>query len=87
MVGSSPRAHFCSRAALSAAGPEWLSDIAIIDRFDYTDDGRDLRAITFELTFANDSGDRSSDEVNQHLHDLVGAIHAGFSERGVAQRT
>ena len=54
-------------SALHAAGPDWLDAIAITDRFDFTEEGTALRAITFELKFTNEGGERSSDEVNQHL--------------------
>ncbi len=72
--------------ALTGAGPDWLTDIAITDRFDYTEDDRALRAITFELTFSNDDNTRSSDEVNTLLSDLVAAVHDGLGTRGVRQR-
>ena len=42
--------------------------------------------MTYELTFANETGNRSADEVNQQLAVLVAAIHEGFGERGVSQR-
>ncbi|MFT5682068.1 MAG: phenylalanyl-tRNA synthetase beta chain [Myxococcota bacterium] len=72
--------------ALHTAGPDWLTGIAITDRFDYTEDDRALRAITFELKFANEDGTRSSDAVNTLLSGLVDAIHSGLGERGVRQR-
>ncbi len=71
-------------AGLRAAGPAWLTDIAITDS--NTDGDRALRAITFELTFANDEGTRSSDEVNELLSVLVAAIDARLGDRGVSQR-
>lgn len=69
-------------AYLHACGPDWLDRVSIVDRFD-TDD---IRAITYNLRFDNTSQDRSADEVNQALEQLVAAVHEQFGSAGVAQR-
>lgn len=73
--------------ALLGSGPDWLAAVAITDRFDYTEGDQALRAMTFELTFSNEEGSRSSDEVNQQLVRLVASIDEGFGPRGVRQRS
>ena len=73
--------------ALIGSGPDWLAAVAVTDRFDYTEGDQALRAMTFELTFSNEEGSRSSDEVNQQLVRLVASIDEGFGPRGVRQRS
>lgn len=75
------------RAFLDACGPAWLERVAITDRFDTTGaDGNPIRSITYELRFDNTSQERSADEVNAVLEELVGAVHEQFGSSGVAQR-
>lgn len=80
-----PRVEADSVAAwLHASGPDWLERVAITDRFDHDgDDGRPRRAITYALRFA---GQRSADDVNQALDQLVRAVLDQFGALGVAQR-
>lgn len=74
------------RAFLDACGPTWLDRVSIIDRFDTTSDGQPIRAITYELRFDNTAQDRSAEEVNAVLEDLVDAVLEQFGSLGVAQR-
>jgi phenylalanyl-tRNA synthetase beta chain len=74
-------------AYLHACGPDGLSRVGIVDRFDTTGpDGQPVRAITYALRFDNAEQDRSADEVNQALEELVAAVLEQFGRAGVAQR-
>ncbi|MEL6343904.1 MAG: phenylalanine--tRNA ligase subunit beta [Myxococcota bacterium] len=73
--------------AIFDAGPSWLDNANIVDEFRFEEDGQPMRAITYELSYANTRGDRSADEVNALTEEIVAAIHARYGEQGVAQRT
>lgn len=68
-------------AFLHASGPDWLERVAVVDLFAH--DG--LRAVTFELSFANVEG-RPADEVNAATETLVAAVLGQFGPRGVRRR-
>lgn len=60
-------------AALRGAGPAWLREVAVVDLF--VPPGESLRAVTFELRYANTEGaGRSADEVNAATDAMVRAV-------------
>jgi len=72
---------------IDAFGPEWLTRVQIFDRFDHDGpDGSPRRAITYSLVFDNTEQDRSAEEVNRALEDLVAAVISQFGQAGVVQR-
>lgn len=74
-------------AYLHACGPDGLARVTIVDRFDTTDaDGAPIAAITYALRFDNAEQDRSADEVNQALDQMVAAVVEQFGSAGVVQR-
>lgn len=82
--------HRIEAAALSAvmedAGPDWLTRVAIVDRFDHEVDGQAVRTYTYELTYSHEQGDRSVDDMNGATEELVSAVIAAFGPQGVSQR-
>ena len=74
-------------AILTREGPDWLDHVAMTDLFRFEEDGRPLRAITYELTYSNSEGSRSAEEVNVLTEQLVVSVHAVLGEQGVYQRT
>ncbi|MEZ4319564.1 MAG: phenylalanine--tRNA ligase subunit beta [Myxococcota bacterium] len=91
-----PRVEAQSIAAvIDAFGPEWLTHVHIVDRFDHLTvpagpdgSGEPRRAITFELTFSPGSSgqSRSADEVNGALEQLVAEVERQYGSAGVVQR-
>lgn len=71
---------------LSASGPSWLEAIRMTDLFRFEEDGVAMRAVTYELVYTNDTGERSADEVNAITEALVVAVHDALGSRGVSQR-
>ena len=67
---------------LRSAAPRWLHDVAIVDRFEGREpNGDPLVAITFAVSWRNDDGRRSADEVNAATESLVAAVHETFGDR------
>lgn len=63
-------------ATLAEAGPSWLREVAITDLFL---PGEGLRAVTFELRYANtDGAGRSAEEVNAATEAMVRAVTGAF---------
>ena len=73
-------------ARLHEAGPDWLEAVAMTDVFRFEEGEVPMRAVTFELTFSNLTGDRSAEEVNTLLDALVAAVHDSHRPQGVYQR-
>ena len=71
---------------LTAAGPEWLERVDIVDAFAHDDDGAPMRAITFSLRYGNREGDRSAEAVNVASSGLIDAVLANYGDRGVTLR-
>jgi phenylalanyl-tRNA synthetase beta chain len=73
-------------SALYEAGPAWLNSVDIVDLFSHEEDGVQMRAVTFSITYGNEDGDRSADEVNQTSEALIAAIDKKLGPRGVTLR-
>ena len=71
---------------LTAAGPEWLERVDIVDAFAHDDGGTPMRAITFSLRYGNREGDRSAEAVNVASSGLIDAVLANYGDRGVTLR-
>lgn len=71
---------------LEANGPDWLKQISMTDLFAFEEDGTPLRAVTYELVYGNDEGDRSADDVNACTESLAAVVHDVLGNRGVRQR-
>jgi phenylalanyl-tRNA synthetase beta chain len=74
-------------AVLHDSGPEWLEKVNMTDLFAFEQDGRPLRAVTYELVYANAEGSRTAEAVNERTEALVSAVHDAFAADGVYQRT
>ena len=48
--------------------------VQVVDRFDFTENEKPLRAITYKLAFANEDGSRSADSVNQILQTCIEVV-------------
>lgn len=74
-------------AVLHAYGPDELARVRVVDWFDL---GAGAAAVTFELEFTARGGgeaeQRTADETNQVLRDLVAEVLREFGPRGVTQR-
>ncbi|MEQ1565441.1 MAG: phenylalanine--tRNA ligase subunit beta [Myxococcota bacterium] len=74
---------------IHASGPDWLERVRIVDHFEppATDGGPPpLRAVTFELDYANPESVRTAEEVNAATEGIVRAVLDQFGPRGVHQR-
>ncbi len=60
--------------------------VQIIDRFDYQDNGKSMRAITYQLRFENPDGSLSADACNQVLQNLIHQVTEKFGDLGVVHR-
>ena len=77
---------FVAAASLSTMMVQLGAETSIVDRFDFHEEGRGMRAITYELSFPNLDGTRSADSVNVLLQQLIADVHARFGDQGVVQR-
>jgi phenylalanyl-tRNA synthetase beta chain len=62
------------------------AQVSVVDEFCYTEEGINMRALTFELITANPAGDITADLVNQQLQELIQSVHQQLGSLGVHQR-
>lgn len=74
-------------AVLKDSGPDWLETVNMTDLFAFQEDGRALRAVTYELVYANTDGSQTADAINELTEALVVAVHDTFAADGVSQRS
>lgn len=67
-------------------GPEWLTDVRVVDRFDHEQDGVSVRTLTYRLTYSNDPVTRTAEELTEATDAILAAVTAEFEERGVRFR-
>lgn len=72
--------------ALRAAGPAWLTQVRITDRFDHEVDGAPVVTWTFALTFSAEEADRTTEALNAACAELVDAVHTALGGSGVRLR-
>ena len=60
--------------------------VKVVDEFRYKEGEAEHRAITYELSYPNPTGELSADEVNQRLQELISSISNRYSEQGVVHR-
>ena len=58
----------------------------VVDRFDFSEQEQDFRAITYRLAFANEDGTRSADSVNNILQECIDHVLNQFGDQGVVHR-
>jgi phenylalanyl-tRNA synthetase beta subunit len=73
-------------AALRDAAPDWLADVAIVDRYDHVEDGVAVSTITYALSWSLEDVARTADELNGATEALTAAVLARFADAGVRQR-
>lgn len=73
-------------AAVEAGAPDWLGGVEAVDRFVHEEDGRTVHTWTLALSWRNDAGDRTADELNGATEDRIAAVQAALGHRGVALR-
>lgn len=71
---------------LRDAGPDWLTDVRIVDLYAHQVDGAPMRSITYALRFDTEQQPRTGDEVNQACDGLIRAIEREWGPRGVTLR-
>ncbi len=71
--------------ALASAGPTWLTQVAIADRYDHEDHGQPVRTITYTLTFSRETA-LTTEELNQACEMLIASVGTRFGEKNVRLR-
>lgn len=74
------------QACLRASGPTWLEGVDITDLFAHERDGQPVRTVTYALRFANPEANRTADEVNAAVEQLVQAVETQFADQDVRLR-
>jgi len=60
--------------------------VTIVDLYAYQQEDQARRAITYNLSYPNPSGDLSADIINQRLQELIETVIAQFGPEGVQHR-
>ena len=75
---------------LRDAGPAWLADVDVVDRFEHPVAGGPAGAPTltwtFALRFENEAGGRSADAVNAAVEAMIARVARAWGEAGVSLR-
>lgn len=76
--------------ALFDAGPTWLLDVDVVDRFEHPapagPSGAPTLTWTFALRFENEAGGRSADAVNAAVEVMIARVAEAWGEAGVSLR-